>query len=143
MWRRIARLFRKQPRINIALCDEDPAITAQLKTLLNSRRHLLRGPLHIRCFHQGVALCAALTPKAGDPWRIPFDIIFLALDTVNLAAAEHIRAEYETPLLVFMSADDSCCKDLFDFQPCAFLSKPLAEADLTEVLRQISQRCRN
>jgi two-component SAPR family response regulator len=143
MWRRIARLFKKQPRINIALCDEDPAVTAQLETLLNSRRHPLRGPLQIHCFHQSAALCAALTPKAADPWLIPFDVIFLALDTVDLAAVERIRAEYETPLLVFMSADDSCCKDLFDFQPCAFLGKPLAEADVTEVLRRISKRYRN
>jgi hypothetical protein len=52
---------------------------------------------------------------------------------------EHIRAGYETPLLVFMSADDSCCKDLFRFQPCGFLSKPLAEAGLTDMLRRISK----
>jgi DNA-binding LytR/AlgR family response regulator len=136
----IARLFRKHPRINIALCDDDPAATARLETLLNSRWRQLGGPFRVHHFSRGADLLAAFE-KVGEEQRIPFGIIFLPVEPEGIAVAEQIRGPTlsldDLPILVFMAPDESRCKELFRFQPCAFLQQPPSEPDVTKTLRWV------
>jgi CheY-like chemotaxis protein len=138
MWRRIARLFRKQPLINIALCDDDPAAAGQLETLLDSHRRLLGEPFRVQRFSRGADLLAAIA-KAGEEGIVPFEIVFLPVEPEGVAVAEQIResdlSPGPLPVLVFTAPDESRCKELFRFQPCAFLRQPPAGPDAAKALQ--------
>ncbi|GHU70551.1 DNA-binding response regulator [Spirochaetia bacterium] len=130
--------------LEIAICDDDPAITGFLEAALMGYGHLLPEGLHIQVFHQGAAFIGALKKAAGE--RCPFDIIFLDIelgDTSGIALAEEIRKTYEEPVLVFVSAHESYCKELFQFDTAAFLSKPIEKAKVEQLLLRIYRNIRN
>jgi DNA-binding LytR/AlgR family response regulator len=137
--------------IEIAICDDDPTITGLLERTLQEAGHLLPEPLHIRTFYQGEAALAAIKQEAGDSSGRPFDIIFLDIelgDTTGIAVAEQIRSEAghgadRYPTLVFVSAYESYCKQLFQFDAAAFLSKPIDRAEVKAVLLQAYKKLRN
>jgi DNA-binding LytR/AlgR family response regulator len=119
--------------LEIAICDDDPSIIAYLAAILERNADLLPEPFHIRLFNQGAALLAAL----------PFDIIFLDIelgDTTGIRAAEEIRKGYEQTVLVFVSAHESYCKELFRFDTAGFLGKPVDSAQLRELLPRIYKK---
>jgi DNA-binding LytR/AlgR family response regulator len=140
--------------IEIAICDDDPAITGVLETLIKASGHLLPEPVHIRVFHRGEALLAALNQNTGgdgDPPAAPFDIVFLDIelgDTTGIEVAEHIRhgtaadGDGEGPALVFVSAHEAYCKELFQFDPAAFLPKPLDQEAAQAVLLRAYKKAR-
>jgi hypothetical protein len=84
--------------------------------------------------------------KAGEEGRIPFEVIFLPVEPEGVAVAEQIREsdllDGPLPVLVFMSPDESRCKELFRFSPCAFLQQPLSGPDLAEALRRVVKAAR-
>jgi DNA-binding LytR/AlgR family response regulator len=143
--------------LEIALCDDDPAITGVLETTLKAFEPLLPEPMHIQVFHQGEAVLAALKkdasgiPDTGDTGSVPFDIIFLDIelgDTTGIEVAEHIRHGTEAgagegPALVFVSSHESYLKQLFQFDTAAFLSKPIEAAEVQTVLLRIYKKLRN
>jgi DNA-binding LytR/AlgR family response regulator len=100
---------------------------------------------------------AALNQKAGDTGDhpavpgVPFDIIFLDIelgDTTGIAVAEQIRTETdhrfdERPALVFVSAHESYCKELFQFDTTAFLSKPIDADAVKSLLLKVYKQLRN
>lgn len=119
--------------LRIAICDDDPSITAGIADMLKSNASLLPEPFHIRLFTEGSSLIAAL----------PFDVIFLDIqlgDITGIRAAEEIRKHYENTALVFVSAYESYCKELFRFDTIAFLGKPVEEQQLRELLPRISKK---
>jgi DNA-binding LytR/AlgR family response regulator len=119
--------------IEIAICDDDLSITAYLEALLERNAGLLPEPFRVQLFTQGAALLAAL----------PFDIIFLDIkleDTTGIRVAEEIRKLYENTILVFASAHESYCKDLFRFDTAAFLSKPIEDAHVQELLPRLYKK---
>jgi DNA-binding LytR/AlgR family response regulator len=131
--------------VEIALCDDDPAMTGYLETAIQASGPLLGEPLHIQIFNQGAALLAALNQN------VPFEIIFLDIelgDTTGIAVAEQIRKDSghrsdETPVLIFVSAHESYCKQLFQFDTTAFLSKPIDEAEVASLLLRAYKKVRN
>jgi DNA-binding LytR/AlgR family response regulator len=126
--------------LEIAICDDDPSITGFLETTLRASGGLLPEPLHIRVFHEGAAVLAALKNN------VPFDIIFLDIelgDTTGIVVAEEIRKTFEHMILVFVSAHESYCKQLFRFETTAFLSKPIDEAEVKKLLLRIYKKLRN
>jgi DNA-binding LytR/AlgR family response regulator len=126
--------------LEIAICDDDPAITGFFENTLKASEHLLPEPLHIQVFHQGAAVLAALTNDT------PFDIIYLDIelgDTTGIAVAEQIRKKFAEPVLIFVSAHESYCKQLFRFDTTAFLSKPIDEAEVKSLLLQVYKQIRN
>jgi DNA-binding LytR/AlgR family response regulator len=141
--------------IEIALCDDDPAITGFLETTLNRYGHLLSEGLHIQVFHQGAAILAALNQQAGNRRGCPFDIIFLDIelgDTTGIAVAEQIRNGTDInrnlrsdvqPVLIFVSAHEAYCKQLFRFDTTAFLEKPIDEAEVKALLLRIYPRLKD
>jgi DNA-binding LytR/AlgR family response regulator len=121
--------------LEIAICDDNPAITAYLADMLRRNAGLLPEPFHIRVFAGGKALLASL----------PFDIIFLDIelgDTTGILAAEEIRKRNENAVLVFVSAHESYCKELFRFDTTAFLGKPISEQEVRELAPRISRKLR-
>jgi DNA-binding LytR/AlgR family response regulator len=119
--------------IEIAICDDDSAITASIAAILRRNAGIMPKPLHIQKFSTGRALIKAL----------PFDIIFLDIelgDTTGILAAEEIRNRCADLTLVFVSAHESYCKELFRFDTTAFLSKPIDEKEVQELLSRLSQK---
>jgi DNA-binding LytR/AlgR family response regulator len=72
-------------------------------------------------------------------------------DTTGIAVAEQIRKDADlrsvrsnaVPVLVFVSAHESYCKQLFRFDAAAFLSKPINEAEVKSLLLRVYRRLRN
>jgi DNA-binding LytR/AlgR family response regulator len=129
--------------IEIAICDDDPSITGFLETTLKAGGHLLPEPLHIQVFHEGRAVLEALK-NVAPPAKI--DIIFLDIelgDTTGIAVAEQIRKEFTYPILIFISAHESYCKQLFQFDTTAFLSKPIDEGEVKALLLRVYRELRN
>jgi DNA-binding LytR/AlgR family response regulator len=117
----------------IAICDDDPSITVAIADTLKRNAGLLPEPFHIQLFAKGTDLIAAL----------PFDIIFLDIelgDTTGIWAAGEIRKRYEETALVFVSAHETYCKELFRFDTIAFLGKPINELQLQELLPRIAKK---
>jgi DNA-binding LytR/AlgR family response regulator len=130
--------------LEIAICDDDPSITGFLETTIRETGTGLPEPLHIRVFNRGAAVLAAM--DAGDAGNVPFDIIFLDIelgDTTGIAVAEQIRTRFEDPVLIFVSAHESYCKDLFQFDTTAFLPKPIDKAAVKKVLLRAYTTLRN
>jgi DNA-binding LytR/AlgR family response regulator len=126
--------------IEIAIDDDDPAITEGLEELLKRYSYLIPEPLHIQCFHEGAAILEVLKNNAV------FDMIFLDIelgDTTGIAVAEQIRKQSDRIALIFVSAHESYCKQLFRFDTTAFLEKPIDENELKDVLLQVYKRLRN
>ncbi|GHV28239.1 DNA-binding response regulator [Spirochaetia bacterium] len=126
--------------IEIAICDDDLTIADYLETLLNGYGRLLPEPMHIQVFHSGAMVLEALNQKA------PFDIIFLDIelgDTTGIAVAEQIRQDFAELVLIFISAHESYCKHLFQFDTTAFLSKPFDEAEVKSLLLRVYKDLRN
>jgi DNA-binding LytR/AlgR family response regulator len=146
-----------EPSLEIALCDDDPSITGFLEAALKDCAGLLPETMHIQVFHRGAAVLAALKRKARGPHgglgphSGPFDIIFLDIelgDTTGIAVAEQIRAEADQgsdadPVLVFVSAYESYCKQLFRYHAAAFLSKPIDRAEVRSTLLRVYKELRN
>jgi DNA-binding LytR/AlgR family response regulator len=119
--------------LEIALCDDDPSITARLAAILENNARLLPEPFHVQVFNEGAMLLAAL----------PFDIIFLDIelgDTTGIMVAEEIRKRYEYTVLIFVSAHEEYCKELFRFDTTAFLGKPFNSAQVVELLPRIYKK---
>jgi DNA-binding LytR/AlgR family response regulator len=109
--------------------------------MLKETEALLGEGLHIQVFHRGAAILAALETGAA-----PFDIIFLDIelgDTTGIAVAEQIRRECTGSVLIFVSAHEEYCKQLFRFNTAAFLSKPIDEAEVKSLLLRVSKELRN
>jgi DNA-binding LytR/AlgR family response regulator len=126
--------------IEIAICDDDPSITGFLETAIKNSGDLLPEPLHIQVFHRGAAMLAALKKNT------PFDIIFLDSelgDTTGIAVAEQIRIDFERTVLIFVSAYETYCKQLFQFDTTAFLSKPIDKMEVKSLLVQVCKKLRN
>jgi DNA-binding LytR/AlgR family response regulator len=132
--------------IEIAICDDESAITGYLESILKRYGHLFPEPMHIQVFHSGATVLAALKKDTGGATGVPFDIIFLDIelgDTTGIAVAEQIRKEFATPVLIFISAHEAYCKQLFQFDTTAFLSKPIDEAELKSLLLRVYKQMRN
>jgi DNA-binding LytR/AlgR family response regulator len=126
--------------LGIAVCDDDPAITGFMEATLKGCEELLPEPLDIQVFHEGAAVLAALKKDS------PFDIIFLDIelgDTTGMEVAEQIRKQFAEPALIFVSAHESYCKQLFQYDTTAFLEKPIDEAEVKALLLQVYKKIRN
>jgi DNA-binding LytR/AlgR family response regulator len=80
-------------------------------------------------------------PHGGLP--NPFDILFLDIelgDTTGITIADEIRKRFDTTLLIFVSAHESYCKDLFRYDTFDFLSKPVDEHQLQDALKRSYQQ---
>jgi DNA-binding LytR/AlgR family response regulator len=132
--------------IEIAICDDDPSITGYLETIVKDAGSMLPEPLHIQVFHQGTAFLAALNQKTENRPGSPFDIIFLDIelgDTTGLAVAEQIRKDFADLPLIFISAHEDYCKQLFRFNTTAFLEKPINAGEVKAQLLRICKNLRN
>jgi DNA-binding LytR/AlgR family response regulator len=119
--------------LEIAICDDDPSITAHLAEILENNARLLPEPFKVQVFSEGMALLAGL----------PFDIVFLDIelgDTTGIMVAAEIRKQYEHTVLIFVSAHEEYCKELFRFDTTAFLEKPFGAAQVVELLPRIYRK---
>jgi DNA-binding LytR/AlgR family response regulator len=61
-------------------------------------------------------------------------------DITGILVAEEIRERNEKAVLIFISAYESYCKELFRFDVTDFLEKPIDEARVRELLPRIGQK---
>jgi DNA-binding LytR/AlgR family response regulator len=130
--------------IEAAICDDEPLLAGALERLLRDSAHVIPEPLRITVFTRGEDLRAALS--AGDS-PIPFDMLFLDIElgpseaaANGIAIAAEIRKRSDTAILIFVSAHEAYCKELFRYDTFDFLSKPVDALQLQDALRRAYQR---
>lgn len=109
---------------NIAICDDDKAICSQLENILlnySSNNHF---KIEISVFYSGESLLHFL--NKGNF----FELIFLDIEMgqINgIKVGNHIRKVLKnyTSEIIFISNHDSYDRQLFDYQPLHFISKPI------------------
>jgi DNA-binding LytR/AlgR family response regulator len=125
--------------LEVAICDDELLLVQSLERQLQEAAHAIPEPLHIRVFYRGAGLLAALSAETS----CPFDILFLDIelgDTTGIAIAAEIRKRFETTILIFVSAHESYCKELFRYDTFDFLSKPVDALQLQDALRRSYRR---
>jgi DNA-binding LytR/AlgR family response regulator len=125
--------------LEVAICEDEPLLARSLERLLQDSAHVIPEPLHIRVFYKGADLLAALSGETA----VPFDILFLDIelgDTTGIAIAAEVRKHFESAILIFVSAHESYCKDLFRYDTFDFLSKPVDALQLQDALRRSYRR---
>lgn len=108
--------------MRIAVCDDDYFITEQVEEALKKIEQEDELELATDTFSDGMKLCEAI--QAGEH----YDIIYLDIEMKEMngiAAARKIREEDPYVVLIFISAYDSYCRQLFDVEPLRFLDKPI------------------
>lgn len=109
----------------IAICDDVISTTTEIETLLSLIANVKNYELDIDIFFDGSALVKQIA--AGSI----YDIIYLDIEMNELdgiKAAQYIRSLRLPSLLIYISAYDSYCKQLFEVEPFRFLSKPIDTA---------------
>jgi DNA-binding LytR/AlgR family response regulator len=129
--------------LEVAICEDEPLLARSLERLLQDSAHVIPDPLHIRVFYKGADLLAALSGETA----VPFDILFLDIElgppgaaTTGVNIAAEIRKRFTSAILIFVSAHESYCKDLFRYDTFDFLSKPVDPLQLQDALRRSYQR---
>lgn len=108
--------------INIAICDDDVAITAYVEDMLFKMAKLYGVKINCEVFFDGSTLVDALRHSTY------YDLIYLDIEMpkVNgINTAEIIRNMGIPALIVYVSSYEKYLKELFDTEPFRFLSKPI------------------
>lgn len=108
--------------INIAICDDDVAITATIEEILYKIAKEQGIKISCSVFFDGFTLVEDI--RQGTY----YDLIYLDIEMrkVNgISAAELIRGMEIPALIVYVSSYEKYLKELFNTEPFRFLSKPI------------------
>lgn len=119
-------------QINIAVCDDDRELCAQLENLLIGILNELAVKFEIDLFNSGESLCKELK-------RSEYDLIFLDIELQQMNGVEigkFIRETLKNEIIqiAFISSRKEYALKLFDFRPINFLVKPLDTAKIKKVI---------
>ena len=117
----------------IAICDDEPAICAQIIRILDS--HCMRESFSITAFSNGEDLLDSL--RAGQTFVLL--ILDIELQSQNgVMIGKYLREELQddTTQVLYLSAHTKYAMELFDVRPLNFLVKPL---DAQKLLSCVSQ----
>lgn len=126
--------------INIAICDDDEALTGIVEQLL--RRIAASQGIDIGCevFFDGSSLIKTVTEQ-----RMYFDLVYLDIEmkeTDGICAARTLRNMELPTLIVYISCHEEYLKELFYTEPFRFLSKPINEKAFRDVFLAAHERLR-
>ena len=119
--------------MDIAICDDDPIICAQLEEELNDFRTTHKAELTYQSFTSGLNFFHLLS--CGQY----FDLIILDIELTEIngiAIGKYLREELnnQTTQIVYISSLRDYAMDLFAVRPLHFLIKPLKKEDIFSVL---------
>lgn len=119
--------------MDIAICDDDPIICAQLEEELKDYRTTHKTELTYQSFTSGLNFFHLLS--GGQH----FDLIFLDIELTEIdgiAIGKYLREELnnQTTQIVYISSLKDYAMDLFAVRPLHFLIKPLKKEDIFSVL---------
>ena len=109
---------------NIAICDDQVTICAEIETIILDYQELTRQDIQIEVFYSAEKL------KTFMEYEHNFDLIFLDIEMKGLNGLElgrRIRGEMDNQItqIVYVSGKDSYYRELFEVRPMHFLSKPV------------------
>lgn len=120
--------------MRIAICDDMPAISAELEDIVTDAQKHLNQIFKIEVFYSGESLINYI--KSGNV----FDLIFLDIeleDITGIVVGEFIRKELDDHItkIVYISSKNNYDRQLFEIQPLHFLSKPLDKEKIIDVIK--------
>ena len=119
--------------INIAICDDNIAITGKLDTMLHgiAKKYFIGAETEV--FWNGKRLADSVEKGAC------FDIIFLDIemeDEDGITVARRIREWDKNVLIVYVTSHECYMKESFVVRPFRFLVKPVGEESLEKCFRE-------
>ncbi|MGE4509059.1 MAG: LytR/AlgR family response regulator transcription factor [Eubacteriaceae bacterium] len=108
----------------IAICDDEPVITAQIEEVLYNNRELFQYDIEIDVFYSCDNLVSYMK-NFND-----FDLLFLDIEMGGLSGLElgkiiRNKLDNQSLQIVYVSGKEEYYKDLFDVRPMHFLLKPV------------------
>jgi DNA-binding LytR/AlgR family response regulator len=108
--------------IRIAVCDDQPTVTASIEKMLESISYSEALKMEIDIFFDGATLEKSI--KQGNR----YDLIYLDIEMEvkdGIVAAREIRSIDQKVLLIYISGYECYLKELFEVEPFRFISKPI------------------
>lgn len=108
--------------MRIAICDDDHFITEEIRKALERIQKEMELEMSVDEFSDGTELYCSIQEKGS------YDIVYLDIEMKGMngiVTAGKIREEDPYAVLIFISAYDSYCRQLFDVEPLRFLDKPI------------------
>lgn len=125
--------------INIAICDDDVAMTAIIEEMLHKIANEQDIKINCAVFFDGFTLVENI--RQGTY----YDLIYLDIEMhkINgISAAELIRSMEVPALIVYVSSYEKYLKELFNTEPFRFLSKPIIGKEFHSVFMDAYKRIR-
>lgn len=123
--------------IKTAICDDEPAFTGFIQTLLERIAGEYHLSVEISVFLSGRSLLEEY--RNGTH----FDLIFLDIEMNELdgiETAKRIREQDYHALIVYISSHEEYLRQLFEAEPFRFLKKPVAYEEFLSVFLQAQKR---
>ena len=125
--------------INIAICDDDMAMTTTIEEMLYETSKEQNVKINCAVFFDGFTLVENI--RQGTC----YDLIYLDIEMhkVNgISAAERIRNMEIPALIVYVSSHEKYLKELFYTEPFRFLQKPIDGQEFHSVFMDAYKRIR-
>ena len=127
-------MIKEATMINIAICDDDKNIIAELRKILTEYAVALNTKVDVYAFLNGQALVDYLSENH-------IDILYLDIQMDNLTGIEvgyKIRKELSNDdiQIVYISAIKDYAMELFKIRPNNFLIKPFSKEEVYETLKE-------
>ncbi|MGB8456040.1 MAG: response regulator [Anaerocolumna sp.] len=119
--------------IRVAICDDDIPFTGYFENLIKQASSNLGIVSIIELFFDGETLLKNISSGSR------YDLIFMDINMERLdgiSAARYIREIDKTVLLIYSSGYDQYLKELFEVEPFRFLSKPIDDNFLYDILQR-------
>jgi len=115
--------------IVVAICDDDRCVQGKIETILLKLKNKIPDKLRIETFSDGCGILEKI--KSGHHYDIIFmDIVMNELNGID--ASKKIREIDKFAQLIYVTSHDSYMKEVIQFYPIGFLSKPIIDQELEE-----------
>lgn len=125
--------------ITCAMCDDELPFAEQLRSLVMAYAKKKRVELQAETFASAEELLEEIENGAG------FEILFLDIEMRKMDGIElgkKLRERSYQTLIIYVSGYDQYMRQLFEAEPFRFLSKPLKQEELENVLDKAFERIR-
>lgn len=119
--------------INVAICDDDVAITGRLETMLQEIARKKFVQIETEIFWDGRRLAETIETDRY------FDIVFLDIEMGRedgITVAHRIREIDKNVLIVYVTSHESYMQESFEVRPFRFLVKPVGREKLEKCFRE-------
>lgn len=123
--------------ITCAMCDDELPFAEQLRSLVMAYAKKKRVELQAETFASAEELLEEIENGAG------FEILFLDIEMRKMDGIElgkKLRERSYQTLIIYVSGYDQYMRQLFEAEPFRFLSKPLKQEELENVLDKAFER---